>query len=228
MRSACCDRPTCGDAVALELLAGLRIVDVDAVGAEIAAARRRGRDRQQARSALRGPRPLVITEVEPAVLHNRPADRRAELVALGLGNEAAGERIGLELRERVARLQRVVLEELEGAAAQRVGTRPRLHRDDAGDGQAELRVVVLRGDLRLADRLQRRVDDDDAEDRIAVVGAIELVVRAAEVLAVDHRLGRALRVLAGGVLPLQLLRAGREQQELGEVAIEHRQVGELP
>ena len=46
-------------------------------------------------------------------------------------------------------------------------------------------------------------------------------------LAVDHRLGRSLRVLAGGVLPLQLLRPRREQQELGEVAIEHRQIGDL-
>ncbi len=108
-----------------------------------------------------------------------------------------------------------------------VGAGLGLHRHDARRGLAELGIVVLRRDFRLADRLERRVDDDDAENRIAVLGAVELIPRAAEVLAVDHRLGRTLRVLAGRVLPLELLRAGRQQDELGEVAIEHREIGEL-
>ena len=101
----------------------------------------------------------------------------------------------------------VVLVELEDAAVKRVAARLGLHRHHAGGRLAELGVVVLRGDLRLADRLERRVDDDDAEDRIAVLGAVELIAGAAEMLAVDHRLRRALRVLARRVLPLQLLRA---------------------
>ena len=143
------------------------------------------------------------------------------------GSEPAGQRIRRELRERIARLELVALEELEGAAVHGVGARLGLHRHDAGRRLAELGVVVLRRDLRFADRLQGRVDDDDAEDRIAVLGAVELIGRAAEVLAVHHRLRRALRVLAGGVLPPQLLRARRQQDELGEVAVEDRQVGEL-
>ena len=46
-------------------------------------------------------------------------------------------------------------------------------------------------------------------------------------LPVDHRLGGALRVFARRVLPPKLLRARRQQDELGKVAIEHRQVGNL-
>ena len=60
-----------------------------------------------------------------------------------------------------------------------------LHGDDTRRRLPELGVVVLRGDLRLADRLEVGVDDDDAEDRVAVLGAVELIARAAEVLAVD-------------------------------------------
>ena len=72
-----------------------------------------------------------------------------------------------------------------------------------------------------------RVDDDDAENRVAVLGAVELIAGAAEVLAVDLRLRRPLRVLRRRVLPAHLLRARRQQDELGEVAIEHGQLGQL-
>ena len=137
------------------------------------------------------------------------------------------ERIPLELRERVARLELVVLVELERAAEQLVPAGLGLHRHDAGGRLPELRVVVLRGDLRFPIDSSVGIDDDDAQDGIAVLRAVELVTRAAEVLAVDHRLGGALRVFARRVLPLKLLRARRQQDELREVAIEHRQVGDL-
>jgi hypothetical protein len=48
------------------------------------------------------------------------------------------------------------------------------------------------------------------------------------VLAVDHSLSRALRVFAGGVLKAELLRARSEQDELREIAVEHRQIRDLP
>ena len=220
-------QPARRDDVAGELLAVRRIVDVHAVRAQVAAARRRGRHGQQLRAPLGGARPLVVAEEKPLVLLDRSADRHAELVALGLGDEPAGQRISLELRERVARLELVGLIELERAAVQEVGAGLGLDRHDARRGLAELGIVVLRRDFRFADRFERRVDDDDAENRIAVLRAVELIPGAAEVLAVDHRLRRPLRVLAGGMLPLELLRAGRQQDELGEVAIEHRQIGEL-
>ena len=103
-----------------------------------------------------------------------------------------------------------------------------LDRDDTRDRLPELGVVVLGGDLGLADRLERGVDHDDAEDGVAVLGPVELVPGAAEVLAVHHDLDRALRVLGGRVLPGLLLGSRREQQEPREVPIEHREIRDLP
>ena len=101
----------------------------------------------------------------------------------GTNLPVSGSRSGL--RERIARLQAFVLEELEHAAVELLRARLGLHGDDAGGRLAELGVVVLRGDLGLADRLEGGIDDDDAEDRVAVLGAVELIAGAAEVLAVD-------------------------------------------
>ncbi len=222
-----------GDAVVRELLPrrrrpGRRIEDVHAVAAEIAGACSRRRHGDETRAADGIARALVIAEEEPLVSHDRSAHRGAELTLARIGQELAGERVGLELRERVAGLEPLVLVEDEPAAAHLVPSGLGLHRDHAGRRLAELGVVVLRCDFRLGDRLERRVDDDDAEDRVAVLGAVELIAGAAEMLAVDHRLRRSLRVLARGVLPAELLRAGRQQDELREVAIEHRQIGDLP
>ena len=105
------------------------------------------------------------------------------------GRYLAGDAVSLKLREGITRLEPVVLVELEHAAEQRVSAGLRLHGHDTGRRLAKLRVVVLRGDLRLTNRLERGVDDDDAQDRIAVLRAIELVPGAAEVLPIDHGLG---------------------------------------
>ena len=103
-----------------------------------------------------------------------------------------------------------------------------LYGHNAGGRLSELRTVVLRRNLGFADRFEIRVDDDDPEDRIAVLRAVELVPGAAEVLAVDLDLGRSLRVLARRVLPLQLLRTGSQKDELREVAVEDGQLRNLP
>ena len=149
-------------------------------------------------------------------------------MAARLGNETSGEWIGLELREGVTRLEPVTLPELERAPVELVGPRLGLHRDHAGDGLPELGVVVLRRDLGLPNRVEVRVDDDDAENRVPILRAVELVAGPAEMLTVHHRLHRALRVLACGMLPLELLRARRQQDELGEIAVDDRQVRQLP
>ena len=117
--------------------------------------------------------------------------------------------------------------ELEPAAAELVGSRLGLHRDDARRGLTELGVVVLRRDLRFANRFEVWIDDDDSKNRVAVLGSVQLIRRSAEMLTVHHRLRRTLRVLARGVVPLELLRARGEQEELGEVAIQDRQFGDL-
>ena len=182
-------QPARRDDVARELRAGWPgaplggIVDVDAVRAEVAVARGRGGHRQQLRAAHGAARALVVAEEEPLVLRRsgrRASRRTGSCFVSGRNLPVSGSR--RRLRERVARLEAVALAELE-ARCRGTALRARLglHRDDAGGRLAELGVVVLRGDLRLADRLEVRVDDDDAEDRVAVLGAVELVAGAAEV-----------------------------------------------
>ena len=114
---------------------------------------------------------------------------------------------------------------VEAAAMEFVGAGLGLDGDHASGGFAELRVVVLKRDLGFLDGVEVRVDDDDSQNGILVVGAIELEGSAAEVLAVHEDLLRALRVLGRGVAPSDdFLRAGGEKLEVGEVAIENRQV----
>ena len=172
-------------------------------------------------------RALVVAEEEQRFFDDLPADRSAELVLRRFRQElpVSGSRWNCVNGLRAWNLS--LWKNSKALPCSSLRARLRLHRHHARGRLAELGVVVLRGDLRLANRLEGRVDDDDAEDRIAVLGAVELIARAAEMLAVDHRLHRALRVLARRVLPAELLRAGRQQDELREVAIEHRQVGHL-
>ena len=92
-------------------------------------------------------------------------------------------------------------------------------------GLAEFGVVVLKGDLGFLNGVEVRVHDDDSQNGILVVGAIQLEGGAAEVLAVNEDLLRALRILGRGVAPADdLLRAGREELEVGEVAVENRKI----
>ena len=116
---------------------------------------------------------------------------------------------------------------LRRAAPQAVRARFGLDGDHARRRLSEFGVIVLRCDLRLLNGFDVRVDDDDPENRVAVFRSIKLITRAAEVLSVHHRLRRPLRVLAGRMLPLELLRAWREQNEFGEVVIQNRQIGDL-
>ena len=56
-----------------------------------------------------------------------------------------------------------------------------LHRDHARRRLSELRVVVLRRVLAFPNGFQVRVDDDDPEERVPVLRAVELIAGAAEV-----------------------------------------------
>ena len=222
-------QPALRDHVARELaargrrpVAAQRVEDVDSVLAEVAGARERGRHRLRPRAALGVAQGAVVGEEEPLVLHDRAADRAAELVPARLGQGHP-----LRLGEGIAGLEVVVQPEPVGAALDLVRPRLGLDRDDTRHRLAELRGVVLRGDLALADRLEVGVDHDDAQDRVAVLGPVELVAGAAEVLAVDHGLDRGLRVLAGSVVPAEPRGARRQQHELGEVPVEDGQLGEL-
>ena len=92
--------------------------------------------------------PFVGGEVEQPILLQRAAERRAELVAREVG--LAGD------VEVVARVERVVAMELEGAAAERVGAGLGQDVDLPAVVAAELRAVGVRFDAELADRRPSR------------------------------------------------------------------------
>jgi len=81
------------------------------------------------------------------------------------------------------------------AARTGVGTHDSRHR------LAELGIVVLGCDLGFFDCIETGIHNDDSEDRILVVGAIQVVAGAAEVLAVHENLLAALGIFRGRVAP---------------------------
>ena len=132
-------------------------------------------------SALPLAKALVGREEERAAAKDRTAERPAELVAL--------ERVRVRRREleEIARVERVVAEELVGLAAEPVGPRTRHQVDDRARHVtvlgAERRVVDLElldaGDRRRkTDRTERQVVrrhavDDVADGFLAIAGGIE-------------------------------------------------------
>ena len=68
----------------------------------------------------------------------------------------------------------VVTQEIREDATEIVGARLGLRADDAGRC-TELRVVVGRRDLGLGQRLEGGIDDDESEQRVVIVRAVEQV-----------------------------------------------------
>src|SRR5205807_6378496 len=154
------------------------------------------------------------------VLDDRATDGTPELAPQVNRDHAPGCGVLLKLSERVSRLGPVAAAESKSTAVEVVAAGLGLGGHYAGDGFAKFRVVVLRGDFRLGDGIQVGVDDNNTEDRILVIRSVQLVSRAAEVLAIDEDLLAALRVLRLGMGPTdQLLGSGREQLKLSEVAV---------
>ena len=140
-------------------------------------------------------------------------------------NEFPGNRIRRILSERIARRSCIGSSEPETFAVKIIAARLGLNGDNAAQCLAELGVIVLQIDLGFLNRIKVRIDHDNPEDRILVVGAIEFKCGAAEMLAVHENLLAALRILRGGVAPAHhLLRAGGQELEGREVAVHDRQV----
>src|SRR5207247_8644009 len=129
-----------------------------AVRAQIAAPRRGSRHREQPRASDFAPQSLIVAEEEHLVLPDRSAQRSTRLMPRRVRNELAGQRIGQRLRKRVALLQTTVEVELERAAVQSVRARLRLYGTDAGGRLSELRVLILRRELRFLNRIGIRGD----------------------------------------------------------------------
>ena len=91
-----------------------------------------------------------------------------------------------------------------------VGARFRLDGDDTRHSLAELRIEVLKRDFGFLNGVQVRIDHDNAENWILVVGAVQFKGGTAEMLAIHENLLSALRVLCSCVTPTdKLLCSGR-------------------
>ena len=143
-----------------------RVEDVDAVRAEVAGAGGRGGHGQQLGSADVVARALVVAEEEPLFFTMGPPIEPPNWSRLVSGRTrpvTGFSTSGCENGLRAWNLSRC----RNSKALPWNSFVPDLVCTETtpGDGLAELGVVVLRGDLGLADRLEVRVDDDDAEDR---------------------------------------------------------------
>src|SRR6516165_5437019 len=104
-----------------------------------------------------------------------------------------------------------------------VGARFRLDRDEARDRLTKLCIEVLKRNFGFLNGVEVRIDHDNAENWVLVVGTVELKCGTAEVLAIHENLLTALRVLRSCVTPAyELLCAGGKQFKVGEIAVENR------
>ncbi len=120
-------------------------------------------------------------------------------------------RIGLKLRKRITRLRRVCPPKPKGAAVEIIGARFCLCGYDSRHSLAKLGIVTLGRKLSLGYSVQVWVNHNDAENRILIVSAVQLISGSAEVLALHENLLAALRILGRGVTPRKLLSAGGRQ-----------------
>src|SRR5580698_68291 len=176
------------------------------------------------RAAQLLPETLVITKKKHSVLDNRTPNGSAKLIIETTGNELACYRVARGLLIWIAREIRIALTVVKGAAVEGVGPGFRLRRDNGRNRFAEFRVEILRCNLCFRNCIQCWIDDDDSEDRILVVSAIQLIGNATERLSVNLDLLAALRILISGVRPGQLLCARQQQLETGEISVCERQV----
>ena len=124
--------------------------------------------------------PLVIHEKERAVLAvielgnpHRPTERESELV---ITERRESGTLGVE---KIPRVHGGVAQEFEQAAVEFIGARLRNHIDHRAGIAAELGAIKVGLHLELADRFDRRAQDDgDSEALIVVDSVVEEIVRA--------------------------------------------------
>ena len=158
---------------------------------------------------------FVAAEEEGLLAHDRPADVAANLMAI--------ERRDVRVRvvEVVLRIERLVTEEPEGAAAQAVRSGARDGGDDAAAAPAILRAVVVDEDLELANGFHAQQTTGGASRRsIALevhVGAVELVANLVGPRAGDRDLG-----------PHPAVHLPRRRRRCDDSRLEQRQLAEVP
>src|SRR5262249_39688079 len=130
--------------------------------AEIAAANRGHRYRLELRIAEDLTIPLVVQEEERAVALDRAAQTRAVLIQL------EGRLRGVGAREKVARVQTIIAQELEQRAAGLRG-----HDDNRSDAPPVLGSGVVGQKLELLNALDCRPHDERLRDHLRVVDTVE-------------------------------------------------------
>ena len=148
------------------------------------------------RDAARLPGSLVIAEEKELVLPDWAAQRSAELLEASIRK-----RVGWFVLEGIASLLPIAPPIIECRAVKIVRTGLGLDSDHAGDGLAKFRVVILQRHFCFLNRIEVRIDDNDAENRILVIGSVEFERGAAKVLAVYENLLAALRIFCRCVAP---------------------------
>ena len=96
---------------------------------------------------------------------------------------------------------RISAAELECASVNFVAAGLGLGGNDAGNCFTEFRVVVLQCHLRFGHGVEIRIDHDNAQDWILVIGSVEFKGCSAKVLALREDLLATLWILGGGVAP---------------------------
>ena len=197
---------------------------IDDHGAEQPGLLRGGRHLPDARHAFEIAQALVVAEPERPVLHQRSADRGAELVAFPLRLRRS-ERV----REEVVGVETVVAEELVDAAANGVGARLDRRVDDGARAAAELGGVGVRLNLELLQRLDRRLHQLHvlAAERVRVGDVVDAVEQ-------EHVVERAIAVHVQHALEVDARQpgstgkhTGRQQRQLVVVPAVERQFDDL-
>ena len=166
---------------------------------------------------------LHAAEEEQLVAHDRPAERAAELVPLEpvIAAQPAvldplEERLGVEL---------VMAGELEQAAMERVGARLGDRVDRGAGGHAVAGIAHAGLDSELLQRVRERNRVAAVLLRVVVVAAVNQVQRAGARPAADRDRHRAGRLAV--VRPADLHGAARQQNELRGAPAVERQADEL-
>jgi hypothetical protein len=122
----------------------------------------------------------------------------------------------------------VVAQKLEGGPMDLIRAGLGLRAHHARACHAELSVVIGGRNLGFRDGIERRVDDDPAQDRVVIIRAVEEVRCAGKTLAVHQHPVRSLWILGGGGSQAggKSNHPGGHQLEVGEPAAEDRQVGD--
>src|ERR1700734_1579250 len=194
-------------------------------GCNAGALHQRGRNGFLVAVAILLPPRLKVAESKQLVLDNRPPQGHAELLPAGRRDQPAGNGIWVELCERISGCGGVGSPEPESTAVQIVAARLSLYRHRSGNGLAELGVIIAQRYFGFLNGIQIRIYNNNSQNRILIVSAIQFECGAAEMLAIHKDLLAALRIFRRGMAPShQLLSAGRKQFERCKVPVKDGRV----